>query len=101
MIGRAEVAQTEMRLGLKALPQCSNKAGLTEAGLAGNQHDLTVARFGPRPAAQQNIEFLIATDQRTERRAAQGLEPARNGTFSRHLPNPYRLSAARRVNRVE
>ena len=90
-----------MRLGMKALFQCRSKAGLAETRLAGDQHDLTVARFGTHPATQQNIEFLSAADKRTKRRAAQRLEPARNGTLSQHLPNAYRLSAARRVNRVE
>jgi len=90
-----------MRLGMEALLQCPNKAGLAETGLAGDQHDLTVARFGTRPAAQQDIDFLIAADQWAKRRAAQGLEPVRSAAVFQHLPNAQRLGAASRVDRTE
>jgi hypothetical protein len=76
-----------VRLGTKALLQCRSKPGLAETGLAGDQHDLAVAGFGTRPAAQHNIDFLIATDQRAERQPTQGLEPVGNGIVFQHLPN--------------
>jgi hypothetical protein len=66
-----------------------------------DQDDLTVPRFGTRPAAQQNIDFLIAPNQRAKHRAAQSLEPARYGALSQHLPNAQRLRAIGRVNRAE
>ena len=76
-----------MRLGTKALLQCCSKPGLAETGLAGDQHDLTVARSGSRPKAQQNIDFLIAADQRAEHQPPQGLESVGSGAVFQHLPN--------------
>ena len=60
---------------------------LADAGLAREQDDLAGSGFGTRPAAQQNIDFLIAADQRAERQPTQGLEPVGNGVVFQHLPN--------------
>ena len=53
-----------MRLGVKALLQCRGDARLADTGLAGDEHDLTVAGLGARPAAQQEVYLLAAADQR-------------------------------------
>jgi hypothetical protein len=87
MIGRAEIAQAEMRLGLELLLQCRDDARLAEAGFARDQHDLAVARLGARPAAQQQVDFLVTADQPGQRRSVQGLEPALDDTRTHHLPS--------------
>src|SRR5215468_2301506 len=81
-IGRAEIPQAKMRLLLQALLQCRSDARLADAGLAGDQHDLTVAGLGARPATQQQVDLLVAADQRAQRRSVQCLEAARNGARS-------------------
>ena len=77
-MGRAEIAQAEMWRGLEALRQCRGDARFANARLAGDQDDLPIARFGARPAAQQQVDFLVAADQRAQRRSAQGFEPTGN-----------------------
>src|SRR5882762_1411693 len=52
VIGRAEIAQAEIWLGVEALLQCRNDARLADAGFARDQHDLAVAGLGARPAPQ-------------------------------------------------
>ena len=83
-----------MRLGVEALLQCRGDARLAEAGFARDQHDLAVARLGARPAAQQQVDLLVAADQRGQRRSAQCLEPARDGTRTQHLPGRHRRGDA-------
>ena len=51
-----------MGLGAEALFQLCGDARLADAGLAGDQHDLAVSRLGARPAPQQEVDFLFATD---------------------------------------
>jgi hypothetical protein len=67
-----------MWLGLEALFQRRDDARLADSRLAGDQHDLAVARLGADPAAQQQVDLLVAADQRAQRRSAQGFEPTRN-----------------------
>ena len=86
---------------MKALLQCRGEARLAEAGFAGDQHDLTVARLGALPAPQQQAYLLVAADQPGQCRAAQGLEPAHDDALSQHLPNAHTLGAAGRVDRAE
>jgi hypothetical protein len=45
VIGRAEIAQSQMRLGVEALVQCRGEARLADSGFAGDQHDLTIGRL--------------------------------------------------------
>jgi len=61
---------------MEALHQCRSDARLADAGFARDQHDLTVARLGARPAAQQQVDFIIAAHQRRQRGAAQRFEAA-------------------------
>ena len=83
-----------MRLAVKALRQCRGDARLADAGFAGDQHDLAVARLGARPAPQQQVDLLVAADQRGQRRSAQGLEPARDDARTQHLPGRHRRGEA-------
>ena len=90
-----------MRLGVQAFLKCRGDARLADAGLARDQHDLAVARLGARPAAQQQVDLLVAADQRGQRRSAQCLEPARHDTLTQHLPTAHRLGVAVRVDCAE
>ena len=83
-----------MRLGMEALRQCRGDARLADAGLARDQHDLAVPRLGAGPAAQQQVDLLVAADQRTQRRSAQGFEPTRNDARTQHLPSGHRFDDA-------
>ncbi len=75
---------------MEALLQFRGNARLAEAGLAGDQHDLAVACLGARPTAQQQVDLLVAADQRAQRRSAQCLEPARHHTRTQYLPGRHR-----------
>src|SRR6516164_9224989 len=79
-----------MRLGVEPLLQLHSDARLANTGLARNEYDLAVAHLGARPASQEQIDLLLAADQRDQRRSAQGFEPARHGARSEHLPGPQR-----------
>jgi hypothetical protein len=58
------------------------------------QHDLAVASVGTRPAAQQQVDFLVAADQRAQRRSPQCLESAGDEARTQHLPRRYRRGDA-------
>src|SRR5258708_6881091 len=45
VMGRAEIAQAKMRFGPGAPPQCRSEARLAVPRLAGDQHNLAVARL--------------------------------------------------------
>src|SRR6516225_8238990 len=98
MVWRTEIAQQEMRLAADPLFQRRGDARLADAGLARDQHDLAVPRLGARPAAQQQVDLLIAANQWAQRRSAQRLEPALDDALSQHLPAADRLVAAGRVD---
>src|SRR5207302_2571339 len=89
-IGRAEIALPEMRLDLKTLLQSRGQARLTDAGLAGDQHDLAVPRLGARQASQQQVDFLVAAKQPCQRRSSQCLELARDSARTQHLRSRHR-----------
>ena len=72
---------------MEAFLQCRDDARLSDAGFAGNQHDLPVARLGALPAPQEQVHFLVAANQGGQRRSAQCFEPARNDTRTQHLPS--------------
>jgi hypothetical protein len=75
---------------VEALLQCRGDPRLAEAGLARDQHDLAVAGLGARPAAQEQVDFLVAADQPGQCRSAQCLEPARDDARTQHLPSRHR-----------
>src|SRR5215472_2128374 len=89
VVRRAEIAQADMRFGPEALFQLGGQSRLADAGLAGNQHNLALARFGARPAPLQQIDLLVAVDQPDKRWSVQCFESARNGVRVQYLPNPH------------
>ena len=71
-------------MGLEPLAQRAQDAALADAGFARQQHHLAFAVLRLRPAAQQQIQFLVAADQRRQRASAvMGIEAAfrRQGTL--------------------
>ena len=54
-----------------------------------------------RPAAEQQIDFLVAADQWGQRRSAQCLEPALDDTLPQHLPAADWVRAAGGFERAE
>ena len=67
---RTEIAQTGVGLLFQPLQHRRGHARLADPWLAGQQNDLTFAGFRPRPAAHQELEFLLAANQRQRRRSA-------------------------------
>src|SRR4051794_20120693 len=60
IVGRALEAQRLHALGLEPLAQHAQSAALADAGLAAQQHHLTIAVPRLGPAAQQQIHLLVA-----------------------------------------
>jgi hypothetical protein len=94
VIGRAEIAQADIWLGVEALRQRRGDARLAEAGFARDQHNLAVAGLGAGPAPQQQVDLLVAADQSSHCRSAQCLEPARDGARTQHPPGRHRRGDA-------
>ena len=64
MVRRAEVAQPGVRFGGDPLGQRLGQAGLAYTRFGGNQHHPSAAGLRLRPAAEQQLHFLVAADQR-------------------------------------
>jgi hypothetical protein len=73
MVRRAEVAQPNVRFGGDPVGQGLGEAGFPHARFGGNQDHAAVARL--RPAAEQQLHFLVASDKRC-RAGTQGLKLA-------------------------
>ena len=78
-----------MRLALEPIRELCNQARLADSGFAGDQHDLAIPRLGACPTPQQQVDLLFAADQRAQRRSAQCLKPARDGTRPQYLPGRH------------
>ena len=91
MVGRAEIAKASMRLALEPRQQAFGDARLADAGLAGEQHDPTLAELGLIPTAQQQLDLLLPANERGQRARAPRLEPADAGRLAAHLPRLHRL----------
>ena len=79
VMGRAEVAQAEVRLAGNSFEQRRAEARLADAGLAREQDDAARAALRLLPAAQQQLELLVAAQQRRDAGLVQGLEAAFRG----------------------
>ena len=75
VVRRAEVAELGVGLAEKPLPEGGDEARLAHAGLGREQHHLAIAASGSPPAAPQQLDFLVAADERRQgRRVTQRLE---------------------------
>src|SRR5262249_33519511 len=86
VIMRTEVAQLDVRFRLEALGERREDARFADAGFARDQHDLAVASLDARPAAQQEVDFLVAANEPAQRCPAQRLEPARQDARTGPVP---------------
>src|SRR5207247_243022 len=84
MVRLAEVAKAHMRLALELDQEALGDARLADAGLAGEQHDPTLAGLGLIPTAQQQIDLFLPADERGQRAFAPRLEPADTGRLAAH-----------------
>src|SRR5215469_10190552 len=94
MMGRAEVAQPEVRLAGQPLQQRAGQSRFADASLTDQQQDPALALLGLPPAAAQQLELLLAPDQRGQRDLVLRLKPAFDGTLGQHLPGADRLVKA-------
>jgi hypothetical protein len=86
------VPQQHVRLiRLQPLAHSADQARLADAGLAGQQHDLTLAIFGLLPAAEQQSELPLTPDQRCQARCLTRFETVLHPAWAKYLPGPYRL----------
>src|SRR5215472_14476685 len=74
-----------MRLGLDALRQRGGQARFADPGLAGDQYHPPFAELCLLPAPRQEVELLVAADQRRGPRA-QCLEAADDPALADHTP---------------
>ena len=93
MVRRAEIAQPSVRFGGDPLGQRLGEAGLADARLGGNQHHPAVAGLRLRPAAEQQVDLLVAANQRRDG-PVQCLEPAFGHARANHLPDRHVLGEA-------
>ena len=90
MVGRAEIAQPSLRLALDA-PATAPRSGATcRSPARPRQHHPALASFRLLPAPQQQVELLVAPDERRRLRA-QRLEAAQDAAFADHAPGALRL----------
>ena len=94
VVGRAEMAEREVRLAAQLLAQRPEQARFADARLAREQHHLAVAVLGPGPALQQNRQLVLAPDQRREPLAVQRLEAALGAAFALDPEGRERLGEA-------
>ena len=71
-----------MRLARQSLQQGSRQPRLADAGLAGEQNDLALARLRLRPTPEQQFGFFFAPDEGGQPARVQRLEPAFLRTFA-------------------
>jgi hypothetical protein len=93
-VRRAEITQPGVGLPAKLLLQRRGDAGFSDTRLTGNEHDLTVAVFGPSPSAEQQLHLLLSADERGQRGGMKRLEPAFDDTWPKHLPHGHHAGEA-------
>src|SRR5215471_18225741 len=84
VVGRAEIARTDVWLGADPLHDCLSDARFANAGLAGDQDHLPVAAR-LLPSAKEQIDLLIAANQGSRGRAHR-FKPALDSARAQHLP---------------
>ncbi len=72
------------RLDLEPAVHLLDQARLADAGLAGDDDDLALAKQGGRGAVDQARDLVLAADHRQAARAVHGLEAGRTALFAEH-----------------
>jgi hypothetical protein len=86
-----------MRLARHALEERRRQPRLADAGLAGEQYDLTLARLRLCPASQQKIAFFLAPNEGRQFGSVQRLEAALLRASPYRRPNVRRSGNALEV----
>ena len=89
-----------MRLAAEPFHDSRSNSRLADAGFTRDQHHLTVAPLGLLPPSQEQIDFLVAADQRRGRRA-QRLEAALHHARAHHLVCLHPIRKALRLDGAE
>src|SRR4030095_11988647 len=101
MIGRPLIAQDPSRLGIQTLSERKGETRLADAGLTGEQHNLTFASSGPLEALQQKSDFVFATDEWGELMPMKSFEATFGLAFADDAPDMNRRGEALQVLRAE
>ena len=101
VVGRAEMADRDVRLARQLLTQGVQQPRLANASLPRDQDHLAVTVFGPAPALEQHGQLVLASDQRRHALPMQGLEAAIGGAFSLDHEGGDRLCKALDPRRTE
>src|SRR6266851_4352800 len=100
MVRRAEIAQAGMGLGSDLLGQRRGQPRLADAWLTGDQQHPSFAGLRLLPAAEKQLDFLFAPNERRLARA-QRLEPAQHPALADDPPDALRLAKAGKLLRAE
>src|SRR5258708_38111836 len=90
-----------MRLAGNPLGQRRGQARLSDARLAREQDDATLAALRLVPASQQQLQLLVAAHQWRHAGLVQRLEPALRGAEAHHLHGSRGLGEALEYHRAE
>ncbi len=101
MMRETKVAHASRVVGFDLVEQRRDQARLADAGFARQQHHAAVIVFGLRPPAGQQIELLVAADQRHLVGLAQLLEAALHALFTEHAPGGDRTIEALERARID
>src|SRR5215470_6805339 len=101
MIGRPLIAQDPSRLGVQTLSERKGETRLADAGLAGEQHDLTFTSSGLVETLQEKSDFVFATDQWRYLLPVKSFEAAFGLAFAHDAPCTNWLNEALQVSRAE
>src|SRR5262249_50712167 len=90
VVRRAEIAQARVGLGFDMVGKRTREPRFADTRLAGNQHHPSFPRPRLFPAAQEQLDFLVTSDQRRFPRA-QRRKPVYLIAFTQHAPSALRL----------
>src|SRR5262249_20598982 len=100
VIGRA--LMTDAGAGIRdPVPQGLRDPGFADAGLTGQDDDLSLAVARQAPAIKQQSDLLLAADKRPQRRGTGGGETAFGRPFVEHLRQRHRPRDAFQRTRAE
>src|SRR6185312_13912188 len=91
VVRRTEIAQARVRLSADMFQERRGQSRLAYPRLARQQYHLTCAGFCPRPAAQQQADLFLASNQIRQASRMHRLETAGHGTGLQYRPSAYPL----------
>ena len=101
VLERAEMAQPDVRFVTEALLELGGQAGLADARLARQQHDLPFAGLRSPPAPQKQFTFFFPPDESGQAARVERLEPALDPTLAQRGPGSNGLGDALEVFQPE